>query len=82
MENNKRRINAQQLSVMTGVSVKTLDIWYMWKRLHPEHELHSYFLNMCRKAKDIRGIGNMMLFIRFLNSAKLCPEDEVVLWEK
>ena len=38
-ERTRNRINAQQLSVMTGVSVKTLDIWYMWKRLHPEHEL-------------------------------------------
>ena len=36
---NERLLNAQEISVLTGISLKTLDMWYMWKRKHPEHEL-------------------------------------------
>lgn len=32
-------LRVEQLAVMAGVSVQTINNWYRWKKLHPENEL-------------------------------------------
>lgn len=39
---NERLLNAQQTALLVGVSVSTLNCWYKWKKLNPNHELANY----------------------------------------
>ncbi len=32
-------LNATQVSLLVETTVPTLNMWYRWKKLHPEHEL-------------------------------------------
>lgn len=36
---NERLINAMETSLLVGVTVPTLNSWYKWKQLEPDHEL-------------------------------------------
>lgn len=35
----KRLYTVEELAVLLGCSVHSIDNWYLWKRKHPEHEL-------------------------------------------
>ncbi len=37
--NNEKTLNAQEVALLVGCSVYMLNVWYKWKKLHPEHEL-------------------------------------------
>ena len=34
-----KMLNLNEVALLVGVSVQTVNSWYRWKRLHPEHEL-------------------------------------------
>ena len=34
----EKLITVSELAVLVGCSPNTIDYWYRWKRLHPEHE--------------------------------------------
>ena len=35
----EKMVNLNELALLVGVSVQTINAWYRWKRLHPEHEM-------------------------------------------
>lgn len=35
----EKLLNAQEVALLVGCSVYMLNVWYKWKKLHPEHEL-------------------------------------------
>ena len=35
----EKLVTINELSVLVGCSPNTIDCWYRWKRLHPEHEM-------------------------------------------
>ena len=35
----EKLITVNELAVLVGCSPNTIDQWYRWKKLHPEHEL-------------------------------------------
>jgi len=39
MDNNEKLLNLNEIAMLVGVSVQTINSWYKWKKLHPEHEL-------------------------------------------
>ena len=39
MLNRNKLLNAQQVATLANVSTPTLNTWYKWKQLNPEHEL-------------------------------------------
>lgn len=46
----KNYVSIQELSLIIGVSTQSINGWYRWKRLHPEHEL-------AQKLPDFTRIG-------------------------
>lgn len=36
------KLNATQVAVLVGVTVPTLNSWYKWKKLNPDHEMTKY----------------------------------------
>ena len=47
----ERLINAMEVSLLVGCTVPTLNSWYRWKQLEPEHEL-------AKLLPDYTRIGN------------------------
>ena len=39
MENNEKLLNLNEVALLVGVSVQTINSWYRWKNLNPNHEL-------------------------------------------
>ena len=35
----EKMLNLNEVALLVGVSVQTINSWYRWKRLHPEHKL-------------------------------------------
>ena len=35
----EKMLNLNEVALLVGVSVQTVNSWYRWKKLHPEHEL-------------------------------------------
>lgn len=58
---------------MTGVSVKTLDIWYMWKRLHPEHELAQLLPEYVQEGKRHKRYWEYDAIYQILEFRKAMP---------
>lgn len=38
-QSGEKLLNLNEIAMIVGVSVQTINSWYKWKRLHPEHEL-------------------------------------------
>ena len=36
---SEKLLNLNEVAMLVGVSVQTINSWYRWKSLHPEHEL-------------------------------------------
>ena len=36
---NKELLNANEVAVVVGISLQTLNNWYRWKKINPTHEL-------------------------------------------
>jgi len=36
---DEKLLNLNEVALLVGVSVQTINCWYRWKNLHPEHEL-------------------------------------------
>ena len=36
------KLNAMQVAVVVGITVPTLNSWYKWKQLNPDHKLVKY----------------------------------------
>lgn len=36
---NTKMLNIQEVSIMVGVSIPTLRMWYKWKRENPDHDI-------------------------------------------
>lgn len=34
-------LNAQEVAVIVGISVPTLNSWYKWRKLEPDHEMST-----------------------------------------
>ena len=38
---DKKLLNATEVALLVGTTVPTLNMWYKWKRLNPEHPMAS-----------------------------------------
>jgi len=51
----ERLLTITEVAVMVGVTAPTINSWYRWKRLHPEHEmaalLPDYQMQGTRKTR-------------------------------
>ena len=36
---NEKLLNLNEIAMLVGVSVQTINSWYKWKKIHPENEL-------------------------------------------
>lgn len=36
---NEEQLRIETIALLVGVSTQTLNNWYRWKKIHPEHEL-------------------------------------------
>ena len=46
----ERLLNLNEVALLVGVSVETVNSWYRWKRLHPDHELVKLIPDFTRKG--------------------------------
>lgn len=47
----EKLIRIEELAFFVGVSVQTINIWYRWKKLNPNHEL-------AKLLPDFKQVGN------------------------
>lgn len=47
----EKLLNLNEIALLVGVSTQTINSWYKWKKLHPEHEL-------TKLIPDFTRIGN------------------------
>ena len=47
---NDRLLNLNEVAMLVGVSVQTINAWYRWKNLHPEHEMAKLIPEFTRQG--------------------------------
>lgn len=47
---DQRKLNLNELALLVGVSVQTINSWYRWKNLHPDHELAQLIPDFTREG--------------------------------
>lgn len=51
MANYNKRMKIEEVALVVGVSVKTINNWYAWKRENPEHELAKLLPNYVQEGE-------------------------------
>lgn len=41
MSSDEKLLRAEEVALLVGISTQTLNNWYRWKHLHPDHQLAS-----------------------------------------
>lgn len=47
---NERLLKVEEVAVTLGCAVNTINNWYMWKRVNPEHELAKLLPDYIQKG--------------------------------
>ena len=46
----EKKLNLNEVALLVGVSVQTVNAWYRWKNLHPDHELAKLIPEFTREG--------------------------------
>lgn len=61
---NKEFLNANEVAVVVGISIQTLNNWYRWKKINPTHELAK----LLPKYSQVKGRSARLWSINDINS--------------
>ena len=67
----EKQLNVEQTAMLVGVSAKTINNWYWFKRTHPEHELAQKlpdYVQAHEKATRYWRMEDVYTLIEFRNS--------------
>lgn len=42
LSSEEKLLRAEEVALLVGISTQTLNNWYRWKRLNPDHELSEF----------------------------------------
>ena len=61
---NKKLLNANEVAVVVGISIQTLNNWYRWKKINPTHE----YARLLPKYQQVKGRSARLWSVDDINS--------------